>query len=67
MFNAQAMEAVINNRGIKYGTLARHLEMSETSFRNKRKGITEFTQSEISAFCDYLRLSETERNDIFFA
>ncbi len=67
MFNADAMETVINNRGVKYKTIAEHLDMSDNSFRNKRKGITEFTQSEISAFCEYFRLSDAERNNIFFA
>lgn len=67
MFNANAMKSVIEKRGLKYSTIAKELGVSDASLRNKRKGITEFTQSEISAFCDFLRLSEEERNNIFFA
>ena len=67
MFDADAMEAVINDRGVKYKIIAEHLNISETSFRNKRKGITEFTQSEITAFCEFFGLSNPERDNIFFA
>ena len=67
MFCPERMEAAIKESGIKYSAIAKKLNIADTSFRNKRKGLTEFTQTEISAFCDLLGLSDELRNQIFFA
>lgn len=67
MFSPENMESAIQESGIKYSAIARKLNIAESSFRNKRKGITEFTQTEISAFCELLGLSDETRNKIFFA
>ena len=67
MYDKDAMTKVLKARGVKLGVIADRLGVSEATFRNKRKGKTEFTQTEISAFCDCLRLSDGERNSIFFA
>ena len=67
MFCPERMEAAIKESGIKYSAIAKKLNIADTSFRNKRKGLTEFTQTEISAFCELLGLSDEMRNQIFFA
>ena len=67
MYDKDAMTRLLKSRGVKLRVIAEKLGVTEATFRNKRKGKTEFTQTEISEFCDCLRLSDSERNSVFFA
>lgn len=67
MFDPKAFEDIVASHGIKYSAIAKRLKIAESSLRNKRKGKSEFTQTQISEFCTFLGLSNDERNRIFFA
>ena len=67
VFDAKALVSVVEDRGVKYHAIAQQLNISDSSLRNKIKGDTEFTLTQIAELCRFLRLSDIERNRIFFA
>lgn len=67
MFDDKAFEDIVAAKGIKYSAIAKRLGIADSSLRNKRKGKSEFTQTQISEVCSFLGLSNEERNSIFFA
>lgn len=67
MFDDKAFDEIVASKGIKFSAIAKRLGIADSSLRNKRKGKSEFTQTQISEFCSFLGLSNDERNRIFFA
>lgn len=65
-YSERNLETIISQRGVSYDAIAGNLGISENAFRNKRKGRTEFTQSEIGKLTEFMRLSTDERDSIFF-
>lgn len=55
----------MKKRGVTVEILCNAIKMSKTAFYRKCKGTTEFTQGEIQAIVDYLRLESPM--GIFFA
>lgn len=66
-YNKILLEEFCRKSGLKYSAIAQKLGISQTSFRNKRLGVYDFTQSEISKLSEILKLSQKNMVDIFFA
>lgn len=67
MLNAQLLDDRIEKSGLKIGFLVETLGLSRNGFDKKRKGRIPFRAAEIYVLCDLLKLSDTDREDIFFA
>ena len=67
MLNTQLLDEKIEKSGFKVGYLVENLGLSRNGFDKKRKGKTPFRTAEIYVLCDLLKLSESEKTDIFFA
>lgn len=67
MTNSLELELQIKRIGISKKEIAEKLNISEMSLFNKIKNITEFKASEIAALTDILKLSQEQREVIFFA
>ena len=66
-FDKKAFDAAVEKRGMKFTAIAGMLGISDTTFRNKRNGATDFSLTEITTLSDVLNLTFAERNRIFFA
>lgn len=67
MTNSLELELQIKRIGISKKELAKKLGISEMSLFNKIRNETEFKASEIVALTEALKLSQEQRNIIFFA
>ena len=67
MLNTQLLDEKIEKSGFKVGYLVEKLGLSRNGFDKKRKGVTNFRTAEIYVLCDLLNLSETDKENIFFA
>ena len=67
MLNTQLLDEKIEKSGFKVGYLVENLGLSRNGFDKKRKGINPFRTAEIYVLCDLLKLSESEKAEIFFA
>lgn len=67
MLNVQLLDEKIEQSGFKVGHLVDTLGLSRQGFDKKRKGKTPFRKAEIYVLSDLLGLTETEKNQIFFA
>lgn len=67
MTDTDMLNEKIAQRGVKKRYVAKALNISETSLRNKIYNRQDFRQGEIVAICETLGLSAAERNKIFFA
>lgn len=67
MLNTQLLDEHIESSGLKLGYIVEKLGLSRNGFDKKRKGKTQFRVAEIYVISDLLKLSDSERNDIFFA
>lgn len=67
MTNSLELELQIKRVGISKKELAKKLGISEMSLFNKIKNETEFKASEIVALTKVLKLTQEQRNNIFFA
>ena len=67
MTNSLELELQIKRIGISKKELAKKLGISEMSLFNKIRNETEFKDSEIVALTEALKLSQEQRNIIFFA
>lgn len=65
MDGAKLKEA-ISNSGIKLAYMSEQLGLSRSGLYKKINKDTEFTASEIQKVQDILRLSDEDRDDIFF-
>lgn len=62
------LENIIKNKGLKYSFIARQLNLSYQSLRNKMDNKSEFLPTEIEALCGVLDIVDLKiKNDIFFA
>lgn len=67
MPNTQLLDERIEQSGLKVGFITEKLGLSRNGFDKKKKGKTPFRAAEIYVLCDLLKLSEEDRQDIFFA
>lgn len=62
------LNGIINERGLKYSFIAKHLGLSPYGFARKRNNLSDFTASEIDKLCELLHIDNVEdRFAIFFA
>ena len=67
MLNAQLLDKKIEESGYRVGHIVETLGLSWNGFDKKRKGKTPFRAAEIYVLGDMLRLTESEKQEIFFA
>lgn len=60
------LHEAIDNSGVSITVIAEKMGISRATLYNKISGSTEFSVSEIANFCKALRLTTSERDDIFF-
>lgn len=64
--NYDKLQQIIEASGVTMTALADKMGVSRTTIYNKVNGASEFSISEIAKFCSVLRLSDAERDAIFF-
>ena len=67
MVDLRKLDETIKNSGIKMIALSEKSGISRQTLYNRLDGIGEFTASEIVGITNALRLSQEEREAIFFA
>lgn len=67
MTDTKKFREKVENSGITFTYLAKKLGITRESLYKKMKNETEFKASEILNISKVLRLTENERNEIFFA
>lgn len=66
MTDAKLLGACIERSGLKKNYIAREIGIAPATFRFKCRGDYQFTQNEIVNLTHLLRLSQSERDQIFF-
>lgn len=66
MTNTVRLKETINQRGISITFIANTIGITREGLYNKLNGETEFKGSEIAKISKILRLTNKERDDIFF-
>lgn len=66
MADTNLLKDKIAASGIKLGHIASEMSLSRSGLWKKLTGDSEFRTSEITKLCEILRLSDEERNNIFF-
>ena len=66
MLNVELLKTKINDRGVTIKYIAQKCNISRETFYNKMNMESEFKASEIDNITKLLRLSKTERDNIFF-
>lgn len=66
MVNLTALKTMIDDSGISFTRLAENTGMSRETLYRKLEGETEFKVSEIYALSVSLKMTMTERDEIFF-
>jgi hypothetical protein len=64
--DSEKLELAIKNSGYRPGYIVEQLGISKQAFDMKRKGRTAFRGSEIYVLVDLLKLTDQEKNEIFF-
>lgn len=67
MTNTKLLEDAIKRSGLKKGYIAERLGISHGGLINLCNNRAEFKASQIQVLCDLLKLTDAERNAIFFA
>ena len=67
MVNTQLLDEKINSSGLKVGFIVDTVGLSRNGFDKKRKGKLAFRVAEIYVLCDILKISDEEKQRIFFA
>lgn len=67
MVDMERLKSAIEDSGLPMVTLAERSGILRTTIYNRLNGIGEFTASEIVALQKALRLTNKQRDDIFFA
>ena len=67
MTNFELLEEIMSKSGATIDAVAKAAHFSRETYYNRKKGIGEFTASEISTLTELLHLTDEERNRIFFA
>ena len=60
------LNAAIERSGLRVSYIVSQLGITRQGFHCKRTGKTTFRQSEVYVLCDLLKLSDQEKNEIFF-
>lgn len=66
MIDFDLLESIMKQSGATVSTLAKSAGITRETYYNRKKGIGEFTASEIIAITNVLRLTTEEREKIFF-
>lgn len=66
MLNTQLLDERIEKSGLRIGFIVETLGLSRNGFDKKRKGKTPFRTAEVYVMCDLLKLSDYDRDLIFF-
>ena len=61
------LENLIRESGIKKGFISEQMGITRASFANKINNRSEFTGSQIKAITDILKLTQEQRESIFFS
>lgn len=67
MTDVNLLAKAIERSGYRERFIAEKLGLSYQGYLNKKRGESEFRQSEIETLCDLLKLSAEEKEAIFFA
>lgn len=67
MTNTELLKNFIDKTGLKIDFICKALGMTYSTLRRKINNESEFTASEITSLTALLRLSDQERDQIFFA
>ena len=67
MTDFEKLKQLIRDRGVTITYIAEKAGISRETFYNRCNGIGEFTVSEITGIANALRLTNKERDAIFFA
>lgn len=67
MTDSKELRSLIEQRGLKYGYVAKCAGISRQSLNNKINNRTEFKAVEIQKLCDLLQIGLKDRERIFFA
>ena len=67
MTNTKLLEDAIERSGLKKGYIAERLGVSRGGLTNLCNNRAEFKASQIQVLCDLLKLTDEQRNAIFFA
>ena len=67
MIDIELLKDFVSDSGITMTSLSRKAGISRETLYNRLNGIGEFTASEIVGISDALRLTNIERDSIFFA
>lgn len=66
MVNTQLLDERIDASGLKVGFIVNSIGLSRQGFDKKRKGKTPFRVAEIYVLTDLLKLSDDDKNKIFY-
>lgn len=64
--NIEALQEEIEQSGVSMTALAKNSDMKRVTLYNRLNGVGEFTASEIAGIAHALRLSNKQRDAIFF-
>ena len=67
MTNCKKLQEAINESGYTIKFIAKKLGITRQGFHNKRVGNREFTIDEMLILCDLLKISKSEREEIFLS
>jgi hypothetical protein len=66
MNGSQKLKVLIDSSGYKIRFIAEQIGLTYQGFVNKINDIAKFRANEIAILCDLLKISDDERNAIFF-
>lgn len=66
MVNTQLLDEKLEQSGYRISHIVSTLGLSKNGFEKKRKGITPFRAAEIYVISDLLKLTDQEKNEIFY-
>jgi hypothetical protein len=66
MVNTALFRAHVKNSGLKYGFIAKSVNLTTTGLQKKIDGVNDFRAREIKGLSDVLKLSSAQRDEIFF-
>lgn len=67
MVNTQLLDKKLEQSGYRISHIVNTLGLSKNGFDKKRKGITPFRAAEIYVISDLLKLTDQEKDAIFYA
>lgn len=67
MTNCERLQKEIENSGYTIKYLAKQLNITPQGFHKKRTGNSEFTIKEMLTLCEILKITKSEREEIFLA